>query len=129
MMQIIKGVTLQIGKLNHLVELWAYVETPDEFGEPIKNYTLVTKAWSEIRPLKGTETFNEKEVHTEHTHKIMMRYFDLDLDATMQIRYDKIGDGKVIRTFEVAGDPSDWMERDIFWVFNVKEQFEHDDIH
>jgi len=119
---------MQIGRLRHLVELWSYVETPDEFGEPIKNYTLITKAWAEIRPLKGTETFNEREVHTEHTHKILMRYFDLKLDSTMQIRYDKKGDG-VYRTFEVAGDPSNWMERDINWIFNVSEVFRHDDVH
>ena len=114
--------------MRNLVEIWAYFEKPDEFGEPIKKYELITKAWAEIRPLKGTETFNEKEVHTEHTHKILMRHFDLDLDATMQIRYDKKGDGKY-RTFEVAGDPSNWLERDIQWVFNVNEKFSHDEIH
>ena len=120
---------MQIGRLRHLVELWAYVETPDEFGEPIKKYTLVTKMWSQIRPLKGLEYFNEKEFHTEHTHKIMCRYFDLDIDATMQIRYDKIGDGKNIRIFEVDGDPSNHLENNIFWLFSVNEKFEHDDIH
>ena len=120
---------MQIGKLNHLVEIWAYFETPDEFGEPIKKYGLVTKAWAEIRPLKGLEYFNESEVHTEHTHKIRTRYFDLDIDATMQIRYDKKGDGSNIRVFEVDGDPSNHLENDIFWIFSVKEQFDHDEIH
>jgi len=119
---------LQIGRLRHLVELWEYHEDQDDFGEPIKKYTKVTDAWAEIRPLKGTETFNEKEVHTEHTHKIMMRYFDLKVNATMQIRYDKKGDGNY-RIFEVDGDPSNWLERDINWIFNVREVFNHDDIH
>jgi len=119
---------LDIGKLRHLVELWEYHEDQDEFGEPIKKYTLVTKAWANIRGLLGREIYNEKEFHTEHTHKIFMRYFNLDLDATMQIRYDKDGSGKY-RVFEVDGAPTNYYERDIFWTFNVREVFNHDDIH
>ncbi len=117
---------MQGGRLRHLVEVWKYEEKSDKYGEPIKSYELVTKAWAEIRPLKGTETFNEKEVHTEHTHKILMRYYEADLNATLQIRYDKTGDGSNIRVFKVAGDPSNWMERDIQWIYNVKELFDHD---
>ena len=113
---------MQIGRLRNLIEVWKYVEQTDAFGEPIKNYTLITKAYAEIRPLLGTETFNEKEVHTEHTHKILMRYIPTPIDATMQIRYGT-------RIFEVHGQPSNWMERDIQLIFNCTELFDHDLIH
>jgi len=120
---------MNIGKLNHLVEIWEYYEVQDEFGEPIKKYTHVTNAWAEIRPLKGMEFFNDKEENTIHSHKIRMRYFDLNIDSTMQIRYDKLGDGSNIRTFEVDGAPSNHLENDVFWLFSVKEVFRHDDVH
>jgi len=116
---------MNIGKLNHLVELWEYREVQDEFGEPIKKYTHLTDAWAEIRPLKGMEFFGDKEFNTVHSHKIRMRYFALDIDAKMQVRYDKIGDGNY-RTFEVDGAPSNYLENDVFWVFAVKETFSHE---
>lgn len=43
----------------------------------------------------------------------------------MRIKFD---DNGRIRYFGVWGDPSNWMERDIQWIFNVRENsFEHDD--
>jgi len=114
---------MQIGRLRHVVSVWAYTEAPDTFGQPQKDYIKLADAFAEIRPLVGTEAFNEKMVHTEHTHKIMLRYFTLDLDATMQIRYDELGDGSNIRVFEVDGAPSNFMERNIYWQFNCKEVF------
>lgn len=107
-----------IGKLRHKCSLYIYSETQDAYGEPIKTYTKLTDFWGEIRPLTGTEEFGEKEIHTEHTHKITCRYFFIPLDATMQIRHDN-------RVFEVDGAPSNWQERNISWTFNVKEVFEH----
>jgi head-tail adaptor len=56
---------------------------------------------------------------TEHTHKILMRFIPIDIDATYQIRY-------MGRVFEVIGAPSNWMERNIQWQFNVKEVFDAD---
>ena len=108
---------MQIGRLRHLVEIWKYTETKNDYGEPDRTYELLTKAWAEVRPLLGREGFYEKMEVTEQTHKILMRYTPLPLDATMQIRYDG-------RTFEVIGQPSNWMERNIQWQFNVKEVFD-----
>ena len=109
---------MNIGRLRHKCALYLFSEKMDSYGEPIKTYTHVTDFYAEIRPLKGYEAFDEKEVHTEHTHKILCRYFNLPLDATMQIRYDN-------RVFEVDGAPSNWQERNISWTFNVKVVFEH----
>ena len=113
---------MQGGRLRHLVEIWAYTEVTDGYGEPIKNYTSVGKAFAEIRPLLGRENFNEKMYRTDHTHKILMRYIPLPLESTMQIRYNG-------RVFEVIGDPSNYMERDIQLQFNCNETFDHDKVH
>ncbi len=116
---------MQTGRLRHLISIWTYVDTNDEFGEPIKTYEKLADAFAEIRPLVGTETYNEKMVHTEHTHKIMTRYFHFPLNSTMQIRYDEVGDGSNIRVFEVDGAPSNFVERNIYWQFNCKEVFDN----
>ena len=116
---------MQIGRLKHFVTIERLVETSDDFGQPIKSWVKLSDAWAEIRPLLGTESYNEKMIHTEHTHKIMIRYFHLDLNATMRIIYMDHG---YKRVFDLHGDPSNWMERNIYWQFNVKEEsFEQDD--
>ena len=116
---------MQIGRLRHFLTLEKLIETTDSFGQPIKSWERVVDFFGEIRPLKGTETYNEKEIHTEHTHKILCRYFHMQIFATMRLKYD---DNGRIRYFEVSGDPSNWMERDIQWIFNTHETtFEHDE--
>ena len=111
---------MQGGRLRNLVEIWYYKETPDDYGEPIKGYVKVATAFAEIRPLLGRENFYEKMEVTDHTHKILMRYIPLQLDATMQIRWNGF-------VYEVIGQPSNWMERNIQWQFNCKEVFDADD--
>ena len=109
------------GRLRHLVSLEKYFETFDEFGASVFTYTEFMKAWAEIRPLLGQEHFNEMEVHAEQTHRIMMRYRP-GIEQTMRILYDG-------RYFEVLGAPSNWLERDVFYFFRVKEVFTHAAIH
>ncbi len=116
---------MQISRLRNYVILERLVETIDNVGQPVKSWIEVTPFWAEIRPLLGTETYNEAMIHTEHTHKIMCRYFHISIFSTMRIRFDDKGRERV---FDVHGDPSNWMERDINWIFNVKEKtFDHDD--
>jgi len=110
---------MQGGRLRNLVEIWQYKENTDEYGEPIKTYEKIGKVWAEVRPLLGRENFYEKMEVTDHTHKILTRYIPLPLDATMQIRWNG-------HTYEVIGQPSNWMERNIQWQFNVKEVFDAD---
>jgi len=106
------------------VSLERLVETADDYGQPIKTWVKVLDMFCEIRPLLGTETYNERELHTEHSHKILTRYQHINFFATMRIVFDDKG---TIRIFDVFGDPSNWMERDIQMIFNVREKFEHDD--
>ena len=112
---------MKAGKLRHLVSLEKYVETFDEFGEPVKTYQEFMKAWAEIRPLLGQEHFNEKEYHSEQTHRIQVRYRP-GMEQTMRFVYRG-------RKFELVGPTSNWMERDIFCFFRVKEVFDHSIIH
>ena len=108
---------MRAGKLRHLVSLEKYEETFDSAGQPVMVYTELYKAWAEIRPLLGYEAFNEKQVNTEQTHRIQVRYRP-GMEQTMRFKWDD-------RYFELVGVPSNWMERDIFLFFKVKEVFTH----
>jgi len=112
---------MKAGNLRHLVSFEKYVETFNEYGEPVKTYQEFMKGWAEIRPLLGQEQFNEKEYHTLQTHRIQVRYRP-GLEQTMRIVYKN-------RKFELVGAPSNWMERDIFYFFRVREVFDHSTIH
>jgi len=108
---------MQIGRMRNLVEVWKYIEVQDSYGQPKRTYEKLGDVWAEIRPLLGRETFYEKMEVTDQTHKILMRYFPLQLDATMQLRYEG-------RVFEVIGQPANVLERNIQWQFNVRELFD-----
>lgn len=112
---------MRAGELRHLVSLEKYVETQDAFGQPKMAYQELMKAWAEIRPLLSYESFNEKQENTEQTHRIKIRYRP-GIEQTMRFKYDN-------RYFEVVGAPSNWMERNVFLFFRVKEVFEHHLIH
>ncbi len=115
---------MNISRMRHLITIERLTEKADDYGQAIKTWVKLADAYAEIRPLKGTEAYNEKEVHTEHTHKIYCRYFYMDLNATMRIKFQDVGR---VRYFDVDGDPSNFLERDISWLFSVNESFEHDD--
>ena len=112
---------MEAGKLRHLVSLEKYIEGQDEFGEPTKAYAELFKAWAEIRPLLGYENYQEKQVNTEQTHRIKVRYRE-GIEQTMRFKYRD-------RYFEVIGSPANYMERNIFLFFRVKEVFDHKTIH
>ena len=112
---------MEAGKLSHLISLEKYVEGNDEFGQPTKGYQELFKAWAEIRPLLGYEHYSEMQVNTDQTHRIKVRYRP-GIEQTMRFKYG-------MRYFEVIGSPANYMERNIFLFFRVKEVFDHHSIH
>ena len=51
----------------------------------------------------------------------MTRYFYFKIKSDMRIVYeDDLGN---IRYFEMYGDPSNFMEKNVQWIFNVRETF------
>ncbi len=109
---------MKAGRLRHYVELQRYQETTDDFGEPIKGYEHLMFTFAEVRPLLSRENWHGDMVNSEQTHKIMMRYRD-GVEGTQRILFKN-------RIFELVGSPLNYLEKDIFYVFNVKEIFEHD---
>jgi len=112
---------MQAGKLRHLVSVYEYIETRDTYGGVLPLWSEKVKMYASITPHTGREEYADKQVNTEQTHKIKMRYTP-DIDSTMLIRF---GD----RIFGILGNPINWQERNHFLIFNVKEIFDHDIAH
>ena len=112
---------MRAGRLRHLVTIEKYTETQDAVGQPISAYTTFAQAWCSIQPMLGRENFAEQMVSTEQTHKINMRYIS-GIDSTMRLKFGT-------RYFEIIGNPINFMERNTYLTFNVKELYDHDTVH
>lgn len=112
---------MQAGKLRHLVTIQKYVEGRDAMGGITKDYVEFSKAWASIQPMLGREKYTEQRVHSEQTHRINMRYIP-GVESTMRILFDG-------RVFELVGPPINFMERNTYLTFNVKELYDHDTVH
>lgn len=109
---------MKAGKLRHLVEIQQLVEVPNEYGELEETYVKYADAYAEIRPLLGRENFAEKQLTSEQTHKIKMRFIP-GVTASMRVIHGT-------KIYELIGYPVNWEERNIFLTFNAEEKYNHD---
>ncbi len=67
---------LQSGKFRQRVQLQALsqTETFDSFGQPIQTWSTVGTYWAEVTPLFGHELVSAKQVKSQASLKIRMRY-------------------------------------------------------
>jgi len=112
---------MKAGLLRNLVTIQRYTETSDSVGQPIRTYVKYANAWASVQPMLGKETFTEQRVSSEQTHRINMRYIS-GIEPTMRIVWNN-------RIFELIGPPINYMERNTYLTFNVKETFDHDTVH
>ena len=86
------------GRLNKVVELQRFVESKDEMGQKVKQWTKFATVWVGIEEFKVTENFTEDQINTASDVMIVMRYRS-DIDTTCRIVYtDRSG---FTRTYEV----------------------------
>lgn len=109
---------MRAGQLRHYVEIQKYVETTDDYGEPLKVWEKFANAYAEIKPLLGRENFAEKQVNSEQTHKIKIRYIE-GVTATMRVVHGT-------NIYDIIGYPVNYEERNIFLIFNAAERYDHD---
>jgi len=69
---------VRIGSLRHRVEIQQYDGSKDALNQPVENWTTVGTRWAEVKPLSGREFELAKQMHSETTHQIQMRYAELD---------------------------------------------------
>ena len=69
---------MEVGKLRHRVDIQQVVESPDSYGQPVKTWRTIETRFAQIMPLTGHELVKAQKVNAEVSHKIIMRYCDLN---------------------------------------------------
>ena len=64
------------GALRHVVTIQRNAPTLDSYGEESENWGFYAKRRASVKPIRGREYFTSKEVASEVTHRIVMRYDD-----------------------------------------------------
>lgn len=62
------------GTLRHPVRVERATETRNDFGEPIKTWTLLANTRAAIEPLRGSERMIAMQVQSDVTNKITLRW-------------------------------------------------------
>jgi SPP1 family predicted phage head-tail adaptor len=81
------------GRLRHTVTLRRNTESRDTDGDVIRTPADLADRQAEIRPLRGRELMEARQVHAEVTHAIEIRYYP-GLTAKDHITWNS-------RTFEI----------------------------
>lgn len=65
---------MKIGELRHRVILQRKTVTEDELKQQTESWTDIATVWASIEPLSGREYFAAKQVNSEISAKITIRY-------------------------------------------------------
>ncbi len=66
--------TTGAGRLRHRVTLQQPLKSQDATGAEVLSWSTVTTVWAEVLELRGREYLAEREVHSDVTAKIRIRY-------------------------------------------------------
>ena len=75
---------MRAGNLRNYVEIKQLVMVEDENLELVESWSTFTSCWAEILPLIGREYWASRQVVSEVTGKIRMRYIS-GMKATMKV--------------------------------------------
>lgn len=64
---------LEFGRLRHRVTVQSRSLVDDSFGQPQPTWTAVGTYWAEVKPLRGREAEQARQVRAETTHKVTLR--------------------------------------------------------
>lgn len=65
-----------IGKLRHPISLLKPIIVKDELGQEVEKLEVQKTIWASIEPLSGKEYFSAKQVNSEATIKLTIRYVE-----------------------------------------------------
>ena len=83
---------MQIGKRRHRITLQARVKTQNTTGEKVPAYADYRTIWAKIETLTGRELENAKQVTSEVTHKVNIRY-NSNVTVTNRVKFrDRVFD-------------------------------------
>jgi SPP1 family predicted phage head-tail adaptor len=92
---------IQSGKLRQRVTLQDLVETLDSYGQPIQGWADVATFSAEVRPLRGVEVLNIKQVWATASHFVNHRYLGPDIKPNPKQRYKLLKDQRIFNILNV----------------------------
>lgn len=82
------AVAIRSGEMRHLVTIESSTYTQDVYGEPTTGkFAPLDQVHAKIEPLRGREAFEARQVVSDVTHKVTMRYYP-GLKTTMQLKHN-----------------------------------------
>lgn len=90
------------GRLNKKITFQQLCQDKDEYGEIVEEWLDIKTVWAEIAPVSGNQFFAAKQINSEISHNVYVRYCN-DLSPSMRIKFRD-------RIFE------------ILYIMNVKEE-------
>ena len=67
---------IRAGTLRHQIIIKKKQESLNEYNEPIKTRVPYLTTRAKVKPIKGTETYINHEIHSDLTHLITLRYHE-----------------------------------------------------
>lgn len=77
---------MKIGRLRHLVTIEELHTTRDSFGAEVPEWIQFAKVWGEVTTLSGREFDAFKQISSEITTKVTLRYLS-GVDPEMRVRF------------------------------------------
>lgn len=77
---------MDIGRLKHKITFQQLGQDKNEYGETIEEWVDIKTVWAEIKPVSGNQFFAAKQINSEISHNVYIRYRH-DLKPSMRIKY------------------------------------------
>lgn len=101
------------GLLNKRISISGKSKTKSSYGGYVEDWVEIAMVWANIKPLRGRELFQAKQVQAEIETKITIRY-RTGIKSDMRVTY---GD----RTFQIVAPPINVDEKNQYLEILCKE--------
>ena len=78
---------MKIGRLRHKIIIEKPTETTSDTGDVIQSWAEFATVWAEVTPLRGREYWASKQITSEITGKIKIRYLN-GITQKMRVKFD-----------------------------------------
>ena len=77
---------MDIGRLKHRITFQRLSQSKNEYGELADEWLDIKTVWAEIKPVSGNQFFAAKQINSEISHNVYIRY-RTDLKPSMRIKF------------------------------------------
>lgn len=77
---------MDIGRLKHRITFQELSQSQNEYGELVEEWLDIKTVWAEIKPVSGNQFFAAKQINSEISHNVYIRY-RTDLKPSMRIKF------------------------------------------